>query len=91
MATIDWVIIILLALGAVSGFMKGFFKQLAAVVGLIAGLLVARALFAGSGRYFCDIRADTGFSIDRLDSTFGVVSFGFCLDENRGYDRIRFY
>ena len=36
MATIDWVIIILLALGAVSGFMKGFFKQLAAVVGLIA-------------------------------------------------------
>ena len=49
MATIDWVIIILLALGAVSGFMKGFFKQLAAVVGLIAGLLVARALFAGLG------------------------------------------
>lgn len=49
MATIDWVIIILLALGAVSGFMKGFFKQLAAVVGLIAGLLVARALFVGLG------------------------------------------
>lgn len=49
MATIDWVIIILLALGAASGFMKGFFKQLAAVVGLIAGLLVARALFAGLG------------------------------------------
>ena len=49
MATIDWVIIILLALGAVSGFMKGFFKQLAAVVGLIAGLLVARALFASLG------------------------------------------
>lgn len=49
MATIDWVIIILLALGAVSGFMKGFFKQLAALVGLIAGLLVARALFAGLG------------------------------------------
>ena len=101
MATIDWVIIILLALGAVSGFMKGFFKQLAAVVGLIAGLLVARALFAGLGEQlavavgirdsFCDIRADTGFSVDRFDSTFGVVSFGFCLDENRGYDRIRFY
>ena len=51
MATIDWVIIILLALGAVSGFMKGFFKQLAAVVGLIAGLLVARALFAGLGEH----------------------------------------
>ena len=49
MATIDWVIIILLALGTVSGFMKGFFKQLAALVGLIAGLLVARALFAGLG------------------------------------------
>ena len=49
MATIDWVIIILLALGAVSGFMKGFFKQLAAGVGLIAGLLVARALFVGLG------------------------------------------
>ncbi|WP_417130091.1 CvpA family protein [Phocaeicola sp.] len=49
MATIDWVIVIVLALGAVSGFMKGFFKQLASIVGLIAGLLVARALFATLG------------------------------------------
>lgn len=65
MATIDWVIIILLALGAVSGFMKGFFKQLAALVGLIAGLLVARALFAGLGE---QLAVTVGTSV-----TFGQI------------------
>lgn len=33
-------------MGAVLGFSKGFIRQLASIVGLIAGLLIARALFA---------------------------------------------
>lgn len=49
MGTLDWIIIAILAMGAVSGFMKGILKQLASIVGLVAGLLVARALFAGLG------------------------------------------
>lgn len=36
-------------MGAVLGFSKGFIRQLASIVGLIAGLLIARALFASVG------------------------------------------
>lgn len=37
-------------MGAVLGFSKGFIRQLASIVGLIAGLLIARALFASVGK-----------------------------------------
>lgn len=45
MATIDIVILVLIGLGVIMGLMKGFVKQVASIIGLIAGLLVARALF----------------------------------------------
>ena len=41
--------IAIVGLGAVVGFSKGFIRQLASVVGLVAGLLVARALYASVG------------------------------------------
>ena len=46
MTTIDIIILTLLGIGAVTGFMKGFLKQLAGLLGLVAGLLVAKALYA---------------------------------------------
>jgi membrane protein required for colicin V production len=48
---IDWLILILLAVGILSGLMQGFVKQLASLVGLVAGLLVARALFGVAGEW----------------------------------------
>ena len=41
----DIVILVLIGIGVIQGLMKGFLKQLAIIVGLVAGLLVARALF----------------------------------------------
>ena len=49
MGSLDWIITVFLGLGLVTGFLRGFFKQLASLVGLVAGLFVARALFAGVG------------------------------------------
>lgn len=65
METLDWIIIAVLAMGAVSGFMKGFLNQLASIVGLVAGLLVARALFAGLGE---QLAVKVGTSV-----TFGQI------------------
>lgn len=45
MATIDIIIIVWIGIGVILGLMKGFVKQMASIVGLVAGLLVARALF----------------------------------------------
>lgn len=45
MTAIDFLFLILLAVGAVSGFLKGFVRQLATLFGLIAGLFVAKALY----------------------------------------------
>lgn len=49
MTTIDWIIVIVLGLGALQGFRKGLVSQVASIVGLVAGLLVARALFGAVG------------------------------------------
>ena len=38
MTELDWIILIVVGLGAILGFMKGLIKQLASIVGLIAGL-----------------------------------------------------
>lgn len=46
MTTIDIVILIVLVAGAIVGFTKGFLKQLADLLGLVAGLLIAKALYA---------------------------------------------
>ncbi|MBQ8521961.1 MAG: CvpA family protein [Bacteroides sp.] len=45
MELIDIIILVLIGGGVIQGLMKGFLKQLAAIVGLVAGLLIARALF----------------------------------------------
>lgn len=45
MAAIDIIILAMIGVGAIGGLLKGFVKQMASIVGLIAGLLVARALF----------------------------------------------
>ena len=53
-------------LGAIQGFIKGFVRQLAGLVGLVAGLLIARALFGVVG--------------ERLASQMGMsVGFGQIL------------
>ena len=49
METIDIFIVVVLGIGLVSGLAKGFIEQACGLVGLIAGLLVARALYAAVG------------------------------------------
>ena len=45
MEVIDIIILVLIGVGVIQGLMKGSIKQLAAIVGFVAGLLLARALF----------------------------------------------
>ena len=45
MTTLDIILLVLIGTGAVLGFMKGFLRQLAGLLGLVAGLLVAKALY----------------------------------------------
>ena len=45
MATIDIIILAMIGAVVIMGLIKGFVKQMASIVGLIAGLLMARALF----------------------------------------------
>ena len=54
MEALDWIIAVFLGIGFVMGFMKGFFRQLASLVGLIAGLLIARALFVTVGEQLAE-------------------------------------
>ncbi len=42
---IDIIILTIVGLGAILGFVNGFIKQLASLVGLVGGLLVAKALY----------------------------------------------
>ena len=81
MATIDIIILAMIGVGVIMGLIKGFVKQMASIVGLIAGLLMARALFgivaerlATGSRYFDDCSTGLGFYID-LDS----CTFRFCV------------
>ena len=45
MEVIDIIILVVIGLGVIQGLMKGSIKELAAIVGFVAGLLLARALF----------------------------------------------
>ena len=49
MEMIDWIIIGFVAVGTVLGFAKGALRQVATLVGLVAGLLLARALYLTVG------------------------------------------
>lgn len=46
MTTLDIIILVVWGAGAIVGFSKGFLKQLASLLGLVAGLLIAKALYA---------------------------------------------
>lgn len=63
MATIDIIILAMIGVGVIMGLIKGFVKQMASIVGLIAG-----------SRYFDDCSTGLGFYID-LDS----CTFRFCV------------
>ncbi len=54
MEVIDIIILVLVGVGIIQGLMKGFLKQLAAIVGLVAGLLIARALFGVVAEHLVD-------------------------------------
>lgn len=54
MEIIDIIILVLVGVGIIQGLMKGFLKQLAAIVGLVAGLLIARALFGVVAQHVVD-------------------------------------
>lgn len=46
MTTLDIIILVVLGAGAIVGFSKGALRQLAGLLGLVAGLLIAKALYA---------------------------------------------
>lgn len=81
METLDWIIIAVIAIGAILGFMKGFLNQLASIVGLIAGLLVARALFVSVGkRLAAEMGASVTFSqILAFVIIWMLVPIGLCI------------
>lgn len=59
MTTFDIIIIVVIAAGAVVGYMKGFIKQLASILGLIVGLLAARALYTPLAEKLCPSVTDS--------------------------------
>ena len=73
MATIDIIILAMIGVGVIMGLIKGFVKQMASIVGLIAGLLMARALFGIVAERLAPVPG-LGFYID-LDS----CTFRFCV------------
>lgn len=71
METLDWIIIAFIAMGAVLGFAKGALKQAAAIVGLVAGLLLARALFLQVGEKLA-IEIGTSVSVAQIIAFFMI-------------------
>lgn len=49
MEIIDWIIMGAFVVGAILGFSKGALRQIATLIGLVAGLLLARTLYAAVG------------------------------------------
>ena len=81
MAIIDIVILIMIGVGVILGLMKGFVKQMAAIVGLVAGLLVARALFGAVGERLAPVLG-TSVTIAQLLAFIMIwvaVPLGFAL------------
>ena len=59
MTTIDIIILIIVGAGVVTGFMKGFIRQLASILGLVVGLLAAKALYATLAEKLCPTVTDS--------------------------------
>ena len=49
MLVLDWILLALLAFGAIKGWRKGFVKQIISLVAFFVGLLVAKAFYAMLG------------------------------------------
>ncbi len=93
MATIDIIILIVIGAGAIVGFVKGFIRQLASILGLIVGLLAAKALYASfggkalpDGDGFNDSCASVGFYHDLDCRTIDLCIDRLAIDKsNAGY------
>lgn len=66
MGLIDIVILIIIGTGAFKGFLKGFIHQLAAIAGLIAGFLAARALYYIAAEKLAAYIPDTSMTTLRI-------------------------
>ena len=83
-ATIDIIILIVIGAGAIVGFVKGFIRQLASILGLIVGLLAAKALPDSDG--FNDSCASVGFYHDLDCRTIDLCIDCLAIDKsNAGY------
>ena len=58
-ATIDIIILIVIGAGAIVGFVKGFIRQLASILGLIVLLFAAKALYASLAEKRCPTVTDS--------------------------------
>lgn len=59
MTVIDIIILIAIGAGIVTGSMKGFIRQLASILGLVVGLLAAKALYASLADRLCPAVTDS--------------------------------
>lgn len=64
----DLIILVILGIGLVTGLVRGLVKQACATVGLVAGLLVARALYAVMGEHLAP-------HIGTSATVAGIISF----------------
>ena len=63
MTSLDIILLVLIGTGAVLGFAKGFLRQLAGLLGLIVGLLAAKALYATvADEVFSQVTDDAGLA-----------------------------
>ncbi len=91
MTTIDIIILIALGLGVIVGFMKGFIRQLAPILGLIVGLLAAKALYTSLAVKLCptltdsyDSGANTGICHYLDGCSANLYIGGFSIDQGIG-------
>lgn len=66
---IDIILLAIIALGVVRGFLRGLVRQLASLVGLVAGLLIARALYASVGEYL-SVQIGTSVKVSQVIAFF---------------------
>lgn len=81
MTVLDWIIVAFIGIGVVIGYSKGIIRQLASLVGLVAGLLIARAMFAKVGETLAaELGASLTFAQVLVFVLIGVlVPVGFLL------------
>lgn len=70
MTSIDIFVLAVLVVGLITGACRGFIRQTCAVVGLVAGLLVARALYTVVGE---ELASQTGTSVTLAQTISFVV------------------